>query len=241
MTQTDRKSKPRDIRSFIMNESLLMKRRKDIVNVALKLFVEKGFERTSIRDISKACKLTTGGLYRYIGSKDDIVHLLCLESRDSIRRVRQLLENQEDAGVVEGLRKCIAAYIRWTGDLQERNLFYNREIHWFTHEDRAILLESQVKFTQLFEGLIRRGIKQRRFSAKYPRLLAHNIVLLGHDWVLRRWYLGRFLSIDAYIEQQVDMVMKLLSRRGSDGMGIPRCGPNRRRKSNSVRSVSQTQ
>lgn len=46
----------------------------EIIDVAYRLFSEKGFEATSIRDICKATNLTTAGLYHYIESKEELFH-----------------------------------------------------------------------------------------------------------------------------------------------------------------------
>ncbi|MFI7100696.1 TetR/AcrR family transcriptional regulator [Streptomyces sp. NPDC050161] len=47
--------------------------REDILRVALKLFTEKGFEATSIRDISEALGLTKSALYYHFRNKEEIV------------------------------------------------------------------------------------------------------------------------------------------------------------------------
>jgi len=47
---------------------------------ALELFVEKGVDGTSIRDIAQRAGVTEGALYRHHRSKDDLVRHLFLES-----------------------------------------------------------------------------------------------------------------------------------------------------------------
>jgi AcrR family transcriptional regulator len=43
-----------------------------IEQTALRLFVEKGFTETTIRDIAMAAKLSEGALYRHYGSKEEL-------------------------------------------------------------------------------------------------------------------------------------------------------------------------
>jgi len=55
---------------------LVEKRQDQIVQGALRLFFQKGFNRTSIREIASACGMSMGQLYHYISSKDDILFLV---------------------------------------------------------------------------------------------------------------------------------------------------------------------
>ena len=41
-------------------------------------------------------------------------------------------------------------------------------------------------------------------------LLAHNIVLIPHDWVLRRWFLRMHFDLEEYIAAQTDVILKSL-------------------------------
>lgn len=53
-------------------------RRKEVINICLDLFIEKGLTTTSTRDLSSALKLQNAGLYYYFESKDDAV-VACAE------------------------------------------------------------------------------------------------------------------------------------------------------------------
>ena len=44
-------------------------RKKEIIITAMKLFCEKGYEQTSMRDIAKSMKVSLGLCYRYFDSK----------------------------------------------------------------------------------------------------------------------------------------------------------------------------
>ena len=43
-----------------------------ILNTALQMFLEKGFEKTSLRDICKKCNVTTGAFYKHFKDKEDV-------------------------------------------------------------------------------------------------------------------------------------------------------------------------
>jgi AcrR family transcriptional regulator len=51
-------------------------KRRQIASGASTVLFEKGFRRTSVSDIAAACDMSTGQLYHYISSKDDILFLM---------------------------------------------------------------------------------------------------------------------------------------------------------------------
>ncbi len=53
-------------------------RRKEVINVCLDHFIEKGLSETSTRSLSSALKLQNAGLYYYFESKEEAV-ILCAE------------------------------------------------------------------------------------------------------------------------------------------------------------------
>jgi len=46
------------------------------VDGACRIFFEKGYHPTTIRDIVQACGMSMGQLYHYISSKDDVLYLV---------------------------------------------------------------------------------------------------------------------------------------------------------------------
>lgn len=58
----------------------------EILRICVETFVEKGFHRTSMRDLCSALSMSPGGLYRYFASKEEIIE-------EMIRRDQTLLEN----------------------------------------------------------------------------------------------------------------------------------------------------
>jgi AcrR family transcriptional regulator len=200
---------PRNIRTYSTNEQLVKERRALIVQNALKLFLEKGYDRTTIRELSKSCGMTEGTIYRYIGSKDDILHLLILDT--NVNFIENFLKGLGDVSTVVALKECIRIYYTWCDDASDNNIFYNREIINFSEPDRHTLLKSQADYIKFFKKLIEMGVSEGVFKAKDPLLIAHNIVMHGFDWGLRRWFLRSFFTLEKYIELQTELVMGSLS------------------------------
>ncbi len=58
------------------DRELTERKQRQIVDGASKVLFEKGFGKTSIRDIAAAAGMSMGQLYHYISSKDDILYLM---------------------------------------------------------------------------------------------------------------------------------------------------------------------
>jgi len=67
------------------------KKKEAICRVATRLFVEKGFEKTSIRDIAEAGKMNSSGLYYYFEDKEAILYTILIEIMDeSLARMQEI-------------------------------------------------------------------------------------------------------------------------------------------------------
>lgn len=81
-----------------------------ILNVAEKLFSEKGFEGTSIRNISKEAKINIAMVSYYFGSKERLLEsLIIFKTADLKTQLHNLV--QENLQPIEKVNKLIELYI----------------------------------------------------------------------------------------------------------------------------------
>jgi len=60
----------------------------------------------------------------------------------------------------------------------------------------------------VFERLLPRGIEEGESSIDDPRLIAHDIVVLGHVWALKLWYLRKHWTFKTYVKEQTDAILR---------------------------------
>jgi AcrR family transcriptional regulator len=201
---------PQKVRTYIDNEILVQKKRDHIANCAAELFSKNGFKGTTMRQIATACGQPPGSIYNYIGSKRDILHLIC---DNASRKWKPSLQNfvdqydYQNGSITDLLSKCIALYIRNSEEVKHENGFFDREIRNFTSEDRRTLLASQANIVSFFEDLLKKGIESGEFKMSSPVLVAHNILMVGNNWGERCWFLSPRFSIDTYIKLQVEITL----------------------------------
>ena len=90
---TGQGGKLKEIPTQIKNPELVKRRRRQIVDAAVQLFIEKGFHKTTTRQIAKAAGFSIGSLYEYVASKEDVLYLVCDAIHAEVERgVSQALE-----------------------------------------------------------------------------------------------------------------------------------------------------
>ena len=203
----------KDIPTLVKDAGLVAKRRQQIIDAAVRLFVGKGFHQTTTREIAKAAGFSIGTLYEYIESKEDVLYLVC----DAIHTAMEaMLKQAIDEGTTgrEALVGAIANYFRVCDRMQDYILLVYQESSSLNHDSLKYVLANDERITAIFEGIIRRGQEDgtlRPAEAKATELAAHNITVLGHMWTFRRWFLLRHYTLDEYVNLQTSLILNELS------------------------------
>lgn len=198
-----------DIPSQVKNPELIDRRRLQIVDAAVKLFIAKGFHKTTTREIARESGISTGLLYEYVTTKEDVLYLVC----DAIHaQVEQAVA--EAVQKVTGGRNVLAAMIREyflvCDRMSDHILLVYQETRALPQQWRERVLENEVKLTGIFVEALQRMTQSGdlpRLRKKTIQLIAHNITVLGHMWTFRRWFLGRHYSIEDYIKLQTAFIL----------------------------------
>jgi AcrR family transcriptional regulator len=89
-----------------LRERKKRKRRETIIKVALELFVERGYEETTIAEIADAAEISPRTIFAYFPSKEDI---LFYDMPEMLERLAQVLRDRpEGATALDALRDFIA-------------------------------------------------------------------------------------------------------------------------------------
>ena len=142
----------REIRTTSHDEELVSQRRKMIAEKALRVFLEKGYEKATMRDVGRACGMTHGNLYNYVGSKADILHLICVNEALGSAELLPFLTQLGNMSYARKLQECMVFYIEGCEPRSRVLLFFDREIRNFERDDRRILLNSDVQIVSFFDN-----------------------------------------------------------------------------------------
>src|SRR5690606_22368286 len=88
-----------------------MTKKEHILEKAEALFAEKGFDATSVRDISKAAGINIAMISYYFGSKEKLMEeLFKMRMGVGLASVKEIAENKE-LSITEKIEKALTGYI----------------------------------------------------------------------------------------------------------------------------------
>lgn len=206
---TNQLNRTKDIPTQIKNPDLVEQRRRQIADTAVKLFIDRGFHKTTTRQIAGAAGFSIGSLYEYIASKEDILYLVC----DSIHHQVEQGVADAMARAKEGrnaLEEVIREYFMVCNRMSDFILLIYQETQSLPPQWQKKVLENELRITGLFVEVLARLVASEEMPNLDERsieLIAHNISVLGHMWTFRRWFLARHYSIEDYIKRQTDFIL----------------------------------
>ncbi|SIS41089.1 TetR/AcrR family transcriptional regulator [Salimicrobium flavidum] len=198
----------KQVPSSIKNRALVEKRREEMIRGAVTLFREKGFHKTTTREIAKASGFSIGTLYEYIRTKEDVLFLVC----DSIyEQVNERMKQVVDASIPgeTSLEEAVRAYFHLMDDLQEEVIVLYQEVKALPKEAKSYILEKEQEMVVMLEEVLSHslpGAPPGRIS-----IIANNVFVEGQMWGFRRWILQRSFSLEEYIDHQVSLLLEGVS------------------------------
>jgi AcrR family transcriptional regulator len=183
-----------------------------MIKGAVTLFKEKGFHRTTTREIAKAAGFSIGTLYEYIRTKEDILYLVCDFIYDEVQEKLQKEIEQSD-GTLESLKLTIAYFYKVMDDMQDEVLVMYQEVKALTKDALPYVLNKELRMVGMFEKVITKCVENGELSLteKQISLVSHNIFVQGQMWSFRRWALHKQYTLQEYVELQTQLLIQNVS------------------------------
>lgn len=194
--------------SQVKNPDKIRERREQIIEAAVQLFSEKGFHKTTTREIAQKSGLSNGAVYEYVQSKEDILYLVCKRIHERVEGQLRLSLSEATSGQVR-LRHAIRAFLSVMDGMQGDILLIYQETKSLPREFLHEVLRDEARITHIFEDILKAGIEDRslHLDASLVPTFAHNIVVCGQMWAFRRWAL-KDVPFERFVEMQVQMLMQ---------------------------------
>lgn len=208
----------REVLASVKDERLVEKRRTQMIKGAVTLFKEKGFHRTTTREIAKASGFSIGTLYEYIRTKEDILYLVCDFIYDEVQEKLQKEIDQSD-GTLDSLKMTIAYFYKVMDDMQDEVLVMYQEVKALTKDALPYVLNKEIRMVGMFERVITKCVENGELllTEKQISLLSHNIFVQGQMWSFRRWALHKEYTLQEYIDVQTQLLIQNVSfQKGAD-------------------------
>lgn len=195
------------IATSVKDEALVEKRRKQILDAALRAFTRNGFHETNLRQITKLANIAYGSIYDYVKTKDDILFLIYDDILGELyQRLDQAVSVSDNP--IEQLRALIVAAMDHTDEYQEAIiLLYQESRVMKTSGHLHEVFEKERSYLRIFKDVLERGIKQGMFNVGSLKLVENILPLVCSAWALKRWNM-KGLDKAAYTEALIEFVMR---------------------------------
>ena len=163
-----------------------------IVKESTALFLHKGFQGTTIKDITDAVGLTKGAFYWYFKSKDDLLETILEEWEKTF--LGGLIE--ADAAVEGGFLDKFKRYHKYSTEyaVHHRELclvwtILAAEIAGSGLKAEKTFRDGLERYIAFVKGLIERGKAERIVKADFDSSVLADTIIAMHNGVLLQWYI----------------------------------------------------
>ena len=181
-------------------------RKDQIYEVAERLFSERGYHATTMREIARELGVEGGSLYSHISGKQDLLYAIVLRgSEQFLQAARDVLAMAGSAHV--RLRELMRRHLAIMAESTPRAIVYFHEWHHLEPEFQATIRARRDEYESYVRQIVRAGVADGEFAPRDERLVGLHVLSLL-NWTYQ-WYTpgGTWNA-----EQLADLFFDLLAR-----------------------------
>ncbi len=164
---------------------VLRPRKKEILERAASLFLERGYKATSVRDIAAAVGIEASSLYSHIQSKESILELLCHACADRfLEALDEILEDTHPSDISR-LVKVFEFHIDTAFEDPMAGTVFSDEWKNLPEDRKKLYLEKkksyEAKLSQLLSQLMEAGVVRKTDPSTLMHTLISSVRWLYHS------------------------------------------------------------
>jgi AcrR family transcriptional regulator len=183
--------------------------RRDILEAALALFRERGYDGTRVQDIIEQVGISEGTFFNYFPTKDSILHEFAIDHIDLYRGILEYELDSRDRSVPDRIREIMrAAAQAIEQDREFQAVLYTRSNLFDAH---GLLKEKTLRSYDLLTELFRSG--QERGEIRHdidPLQLAETMTGIYHlttlNW-LTNWFGNETDALEPRLGRAIDLFL----------------------------------
>jgi len=191
-----------------------------ILTATFEVSATSGFDRMSLRDLSRQTGMSMGSIYSCISKKEDIALMIADIVRLSSELTRQ--HAMQSDLLWSKIEQSIRFHLYASTLLQPWYFFLYFETRCLPEAQQRESKQIELDGIKSFEAQIQAGIESGEFHTDDPRMVANTIVVLLEDWYLKPWKTLSPWKANISLEQQekqinnysqsiIELVRKLLA------------------------------
>lgn len=160
-------------------------RKEQIIETASRLFSQRGYMATSMRDIADKMGIEAASLYNHISSKEEILQDICFDQAQLfLRAIAEVNDIYFDAE--KKLRMAIQNHVEiLTANLMQSKVFL-QEWKYLGDENKAEFIKLRDKYEKEFTVILSNGEDENLFKGVDKKFAVLNI-LSSLNWIVE-WY-----------------------------------------------------
>jgi AcrR family transcriptional regulator len=138
-------------------------RKSEIINIAAKLFKEKGYSAVTMRDIAQAMDIKAASLYNHIKSKQEILVLIVIEIAEEFTNgINQIVSSEISA--IQKIEKVIQLHIDITLRNSEALACLNNDWMHLADNELTYFIKMREEYEENFRTIIKQGIANQEIK-----------------------------------------------------------------------------
>jgi AcrR family transcriptional regulator len=174
---------------------------------ALRLFKEKGYHATSMRDIASEVGINKGSLYSYIRSKEDLLIPVFEQAMAVLLAQIEQVTADPSLTPTDRLKRAIQAHVTAVADNLDVLTVYLSEWRQLAAESLTTVRVHRERYSAMFLQILQDGVDSGEFRAMDTRIVT--LGMIGMCNYLFRWYRpdGRLVP-NQIADELIEMVMR---------------------------------
>ncbi|HJZ46016.1 MAG TPA: TetR/AcrR family transcriptional regulator [Roseiflexaceae bacterium] len=186
-------------------------RKDQIYEVAERLFSERGYHATTMREIARELQIEGGSLYSHISGKQELLYEIVLRgSEQFLRAARDVVAAATPARA--RLRELMRRHLAIMAQSTPRAIVHFHEWRHLDVERQAAIRARRDEYESYVRRIIREGVVAGDFASGDERLIGLHVLSLL-NWTYQWYAPGGTLNADDLADQFFDLLMRGLEPR----------------------------
>ena len=193
---------------------VMNKTKRKIFETSMKLFAEKGYDATSIEEITATVGVAKGTLYYHFSSKEEIFNFLVEEGMKLLKNSIEIKTSKFD-NVIDKIRAIILIEIKVL--VKYEHIITIILTQFWGPESRNLSWQSYVlDYVITVEDIIKEGMKKNEIPNGNAKIMASTIFSLTYSVLVYKLQSGQTLNVQELYNEYQDIIINGLLNTGNN-------------------------
>ncbi|MGN1301924.1 MAG: TetR/AcrR family transcriptional regulator [Clostridia bacterium] len=186
------------------------KTKRRIFNTAIKIFSEKGYDNSSVEEITAIAGVAKGSLYYHFSKKEDIFDMLLEEGLKLLKNNIEI-KTRDCSTALEKIKAVILIQIKISVKYED---FLNVVLSqiWGEEEKNKKCKKAVFEYIKIIEKIIKEGIENNEFYDGNVEAIASGVVGVTASSLIYRLKKNREVDVQSVYEGFINTVVRGISK-----------------------------